>query len=161
MSNGHSHKDQSSGINWGGIVKGALAVGAVAVGVELMFPGTMKGLWENVSKLGEPAKQLADGQKPEPSGLENFMSGVKNFLGTGIGEVILRVGGMVMAITGISYLLNGSKKSDHEQERAGQYAEARESFQLREDIRKAQAVMMARMQASGHAPAMAAGPQRG
>ncbi|MBY0408048.1 MAG: hypothetical protein K2Q01_10175 [Rickettsiales bacterium] len=149
--------ENKSSINWGGIVKTALAAGAILIGIELVSEGTIGKVVETISKIGDKAPV----PKPEEAGwiARNF-GGLNSAIGDGIGKVLLKIGGIAMAITGISYLL-GSKGSDHEKQHAERYHEARESFALREDMRKMQTVMQMRMQAQGYEPAMVGQPARG
>jgi|GEM_PF-6729796 len=137
MSDGQEKKS----INWGGLIKGLAAGAAIIAGVMLVAPGLIPGIAEGLGGL--------------------FSGGASPALTEGIGLVITKVAGAAMAITGLSYLFSDKSGADNASRHAEHHAEAKESFAIREDMRKMQAVMMARMQANGHQPAMAAAGQPG
>ena len=133
------------GINWGGLVKGILAGAAVVAGIALATTGSLSGLGNFLSGMmaGNPGANSA-----LPAVLEK------------IGDVLPRVIGAMIAFSGASYLFSdGSSQNENAQRHSENYTEAKESFAAREDMRKMQAVMIARMKAAGHEPAMAMGAQ--
>lgn len=175
MSEGQS----KSSVNWGGIVNGLLAAGAIIGGALIVCPETVTGIGQSIgnaftsteSKVtedamkaaaakvseagvtGEAAKELVTNtiketakgaaEKAAPSFFEKMV-------GQGIGSLIVKAAGAVIAYMGISYLLNGNKDADRQKELAERHKEQHESFAIREDIRKMQAVMQTRMAAAGH-----------
>lgn len=135
-----SEDNGKKSINWGGLVKNLAAGAAVVAGVMLVCPGLLPGIVEGVGSL--------------------FKEGAMPAISPVIGDAIRIVAGAAMSITGLSYLFSGSKDSENAERHSQHYQEAKESFAIREDMRKMQTIMMARMQASGHQPAMAAQPAR-
>ena len=135
------------GINWGGLVKGILAGAAVVAGIALATTGSLSGLGNLLS--GMMASTPGGGSSTLPLVIEK------------IGDVLPRVIGAMIAFTGASYLFSdgSSNQNENAQRHSEHYTEAKESFAAREDMRKMQAVMMARMKAAGHEPAMAMGAQ--
>ncbi len=144
-----SEKHKESSINWGGLTKGLLAGGAIIAGIAIVCPGCLSGIADALSKIGAPVAG-----KAAPSLVENGVDYIKSGVGSMLGTVIAKVAGVALAVTGIKYLL--SDKPNNAAEHATQYHEAQESFALREDMRKMQAVMASRMQAAGHEPAAGA-----
>jgi hypothetical protein len=138
-----SDEQGKKSINWGGLIKGLAAGAAVVAGVMLVAPGLLPSIVEGIS------------------GMIGSTGGGASFLSSGVGEVITKVAGAAMAITGLSYLFGGKSDGDNADRHSQQYHEAKESFAIREDMRKMQAVMTARMAASGHQPAMALASQQG
>lgn len=133
-----TERNKESSINWGGLAKGILAGAAVVAGVVLVAPGLLGGLVEGVQNIGTSLAGTAD---TEP-----------NAAAQTLGWLVKKAAGIALAVTGASYLLSGGS-GGNEAEHASRHQEARESFALREDMRKMQAVMMARMQAAGQDPA--------
>lgn len=127
--------EQGRKINWGGLIKGLAAGLAVVAGVMLVAPGLIPSIAEGIGGMFSSA-------------------GGSTFLTEGIGAVITKVAGAAMAFTGLRYLLSDKSESENAERHAQAYHEAKESFAIREDMRKMQAVMLARMQAAGHQPAM-------
>lgn len=146
------HEKGKSSINWGGLCKGLLAGAAIVVGVEMVCPGTVSGILGSMKDMGSGIGKLFTSGGGAPTGEVAKEAG--NWMTSGIGWLVTKVAGAVAVVMGANYLLS-DKKESHETQRAQQHHEARESFALREDMRKMQAVMVARMQASGHEPAMA------
>ncbi len=136
--------DKKSSINWGGIGKGLLAGGAIIAGIAIVCPGMLSGVVETLGKIGTAAPEVV---KAEPGIVENALSGVTSAIGSGIGAVVTKIAGVALAVTGINYLM--SDKTNNAEEHGQRYAEAKESFALREDMRKMQAVMVTRMQNAG------------
>ena len=128
--------------NWGGLVKGILAGAAVVAGIELIAPGTVSGIISSLSTT--PGSTV---------GLKSLIEG--------IGPTLRIIAGAAMSLTGLSYLLSDSSQNENAERHAQTHHEAKESFAIREDMRKMQTVMMARMKASGHEPAMAMAAQQG
>ena len=93
----------------------------------------------------------------KPNLIERGVGAITGGITNTIGNLIAKVAGGVIAVMGLNYLVNGKAPSNNSGEHAERYAEQKESFAIREDIRKMQAVMMARMQAAGHEPAQAGG----
>ncbi|NBO17926.1 MAG: hypothetical protein EBV03_01635 [Proteobacteria bacterium] len=180
-----SKESSKSSINWGGVTNTLLATGAIVGGLILVAPTTMGNLGESISnlfsgtskvdkdaleiaqkvmkdpnitdKVGETSRQLAEKiDAAKPGIVENTMGAITGGITKGIGAVIAKVVGGVIAVMGINHLINGKSSTNNSQEHAERFAEQKESFAIREDIRKMQAVMMARMQAAGHEQ----GPQR-
>lgn len=150
-----SDQQQKSSINWGGLTKGLLATGAIVAGVEMVFPGMMSGMADSISKIGAEAAPT-----PDPSFVEKGVGAVVGGFGKAIGTVAIKIGGIALAIMGVTHLVSHKSDRDNAAEHAQNRAERQESFALREDIRRAQATMMARMQSAGHDPAMAGDMQR-
>jgi hypothetical protein len=132
-----SDDDQGGTFNWGGLVKGILAGVAIVAGVEMIAPGTVSGIIGAFGSSGGPAAGES---------LKGIIEG--------IAPVVRWIAGAAMVATGISAML-GDHSSDNADRHAQAHSEARESFAVREDMRKMQAVMMARMKAAGHEPALA------
>jgi hypothetical protein len=143
-------KGEKKSINWGGLAKGLIAGAAIVVGFALVCPGTTGSIIEGVKNFG----QNVDGKGFMSALSDMFKPGESNWMSSSIGWLVTKVAGAAALIMGANYLLS-DKKESHESGRAREHHEARESFALREDMRKMQAVMVARMQASGHEPAMA------
>ena len=132
--------DQQGGkINWGGLVKNILAGAAIVVGVEMVMPGTFSA----IASAFPSAVPSTGGTMFSSATME------------GIGLIIQKVAGAVIAGMGLSYLFSDGTQNENSDRHAERYSEAKESFALREDMRKQQAVMIARMKAAGHEPAMA------
>lgn len=115
------------------------------------------------ARQAEIDKRLKEAlEAAKPNMVERGVGAVTAFIGKGIGSLIAKVAGGVIAVMGLNYLVNGKSSGDnHAQEHAERFAEQKEAFAVREDIRRMQAVMVARMQAAGHEPAMSGAPQRG
>lgn len=126
--------------NWGGLVKGILAGVAIVAGVELILPGTVSGI---IGAFGQSS-----------GGLDSFKSLVE-----GLGPTVRVIAGGAMAAVGVSALFSDSSQNENAERHSLAHHEAKESFAIREDMRKMQTVMMARMKAAGHEPAMAMAAQ--
>lgn len=127
-------KGEKSSFKWGGLIKGILAGAAVLVGIELVSDGLISGLFSGVGSGGGEA-------------IGSFL---KDSL-SGIGDIIPKIAGVALGAVGLSYLFSDKSQAENTERHSQQYAEAKESFAVREDMRKMQAVMMARMKASGAA----------
>ena len=144
-----SAEHEKSSINWGGIGKGILAGGAIIAGIAIVCPGMLTGVVEGLSKIGTAAPAAV---AAEPGMVENaisgFTGGIASMIGKGITSIALKVAGVALVVTGANYLMS-DKSTSNAEEHATRHAEAKESFALREDMRKMQAVMVARMQNAG------------
>lgn len=129
-----------SAIRWGGLIKNIAAGAAIVAGIALVAPSLIPDLIHGIGSLGSGTAGTA-----APLLSEGLLKGM--------GEVVRYALGAGLAITGLTYLF--SDHNDNGERHAEAFTEARESFQIREDIRKMQAVMKIRMQAAGHEPAMA------
>ncbi|MFO0388943.1 MAG: hypothetical protein ACK502_04385 [Alphaproteobacteria bacterium] len=150
--------EDKKGISWGGLIKGLVATAAVVAGAELMFPGFIEGIVEKAGELKDwiagkftatpeilgpmTAEQAAEKAAAEAASAK-FADSIKS--------VAKFVGGAVLAVSGLKYVLSEKQEAEPEQE----------SFAVREDMKRTQALMIARMRAQGYQPAMAtAGQQR-
>jgi hypothetical protein len=135
----------SKNVNWGGLTTNILAGAAIVIGVELVFPGLSMNLFEGIK--GIATSMVPSAASSEPS-----------FFSTAMGALLTKIAGVAMGIVGVSYLTadKGAAPEPHHHTH-----EQRESFTARLDMQKTQAVMMARMQAQGHEPAMAMAAQNG
>jgi hypothetical protein len=126
-----------SGISWGGLGKDILAGAAIVTGLLIVFPGLGAGLMAAAGAaglaLGAATENVASGGMPE-----------------GVGTLLTKAFGAALAYFGATHFM---KKGDSPELSSQQ--ESAESFTAREDIRKMQALMTARMQAQGYQPAMA------
>ena len=129
--------------NWGGLAKTILAGAAILIGVEMIAPGLISNIIPASLSTGSGSGMFT----------EEAMKG--------IGLIVQKVAGAVIAGIGLSYLFSDKSQNENAERHAEHFSEAKESFAVREDMRKMQTVMMARMKAAGHEPAMAAGPQMG
>lgn len=164
-----SEKHNESSINWGTVGKSLLAGGAVIAGIAIVCPGMLTGVAETLAKIGatdKGAQEIAKvgGFEKAMVALGSGVNAVRDSLvaavGRGVGTIITKVAGLVIGYKGIQYLLSDKSDPSNAQEHAERFHEARESFALREDMRKMQAVMVARMQAAGQGVG-AAGPAVG
>jgi len=143
---GYEENDQESSVNWGKLGKNLLAGAAIVVGACIVFPGLAGALLTGLGALGTSIGGMSIGT-------------VSGEVTSGIGVLLTKAFGVALAAGGASYLL-----SDHGKHSAPSVegpVEAPESYIAREDMRKMQAVMLARMQAQGYQPAMALANQPG
>jgi hypothetical protein len=156
--------------NWGGLTTGLLAAGAIIGGAMLVCPGTVSDIGEKLGNIGSaPPVQ-------EPGMLENagkWLSGswagqatgavgegaswINGKVMSGIATLLIKAAGVVGIALGVNHLINGKSGGDNAKAHAEQHAEQKESFAIREDIRKMQSVMKMRMQAAGHMSGQAIG----
>jgi len=123
---------QKSSVNWGELGKNILAGAAILAGAILVFPSLVPALGGALASMGAA------------------------FTGSAALGTILKVGaGIGLAIAGATHLMADKAGSADEvlDKQAAQYDQR--SFAAEHDIRKMQALMIARMQAQGHEPAMA------
>ncbi len=143
---------EKKGIQWGGLIKGLVATAAIVGGVELLFPGFTAGVISAVKDVGTAiADKLssigtAAAEKTTEAATTEAAPGA---LSKSIGWLATKIGGIVLAVSGLKYLTSEKEAP-----------EERESFAEREDMKRVQALMLARMRAQGYQPAMAAGQQR-
>lgn len=157
---------------WGGLTNGLLAAGAIIGGAMLVCPGTMQSIGESIANIGTQAPPppetpagdsllqsagnaisgawKAVGGDVAVEGLGKGASAVNNFVLSGISSLIVKAVGLVAIGMGVNHLVNGKPAHDNAAEHAQRHAEQKESFAIREDIRKMQSVMAMRMQAAGH-----------
>jgi|SRR5579884_2239971 len=143
----HDHGQEKKSINWGGLIKGLLAGAAIVAGALMIAPAAATAITAAGTALG--AGTIGG----------STLTSLGGFMAEGLGWLITKVAGAGLAYAGISYL--ASDKQPETERHAEHYHEARESFAMREDMRKYQAVMMARMQANGYAPAAQMASQQG
>lgn len=133
--------EEKKGISWGGLIKGLVATAAVVAGAELLFPGFIEG---TVSA----AKSIATSIKDAFTGIDTTKV-VESDLAKNIGWLATKVGGIVLAASGIKYLMSEKQEAPEP-----------ESFAAQEDMKRMQALMVARMRAQGYQPAMPAASQQ-
>ncbi len=145
--------EEKKGISWGGLVKGLVATAAVVAGVELVFPGFVAGVISAAKDVGAAIADkigsvgTAAAEKTTEAATTEAAPGA---LSKTVGWLATKIGGIVLAVTGVKYLT--AEKEE---------APERESFAAQEDMKRMQALMMARMRAQGYQPAMQmAGQQR-
>lgn len=136
MSNSHS------GICWGKIVAGA-AVAAGAVAVVAFFP-------ETSATVGNAIK---DGVSALFGGLGDVGSWIASKVASVAAFVVENKALSIGTAAGAGAL--AASTSMMHQETAPRVSAEEESFAMREDMRRMQALMMARMQAQGYEPAVA------
>ena len=185
MSNENQQEDHS--INWGKLGKGVLAGAAIVAGALIVFPGLAGALVTGVAGIGGAATAAgasasaasaaagttaaASTVVPLGTTVANWWAGTAvahglasatagaTWMEAGIGALITKAIGVVAAVAGASYFL---KKDDKEAAPdMGAKREEEQSFAVREDMRRMQALMVARMQATGYQPAMAVANQQG
>jgi hypothetical protein len=145
--------EDKKGISWGGLVKGIVATAAIVAGAELVFPGLIAGVISAVKDVGaaiaDKFAAIGTAAAAETTAAATTEA-APGALSKNIGWLATKVGGIVLAVSGLKYLT--SEKEE---------APERESFAAQEDMKRMQALMVARMRAQGYQPAMAmAGQQR-
>jgi hypothetical protein len=148
---------KKSSINWGGLAKGLLAGAAIVAGVMIVCPQVIAPLITAVKSI-VPTITAAGQTAASTPGVAAAIE--PNFFSQGIGSLIVRAAGAVMAFGGAHYLLSNKEESPHS-ERMQRAHEAQDSFAVREDMRRMQGLMVARMQANNYQPAMALANQQG
>ena len=154
--------DSKSSVNWGQLGKNMLAGAAIVAGVMIVAPGAIPAVITALSSAATAAGAAftTTGAATATAGTTTgVLAGAETWLASGIGALITKAVGIVAAVAGATYLLSDSK--DTSDEGVGYRREEQESFAAREDMRKMQAVMIARMQAAGYQPAMALANGRG
>jgi hypothetical protein len=144
--------EDKKGLSWGGLIKGLVATAAVVAGAELMFPGFIEGTISAVKDMGSAiAKAFESIGTKAAEGAAGAVDKpvVTSKLAENIGWMATKIGGAVLAISGIKYLMSEKEEAPEQ-----------ESFAAREDMKRTQALMIARMRAQGYQPAMAAAQQR-
>ena len=143
---------ENKGISWGGLIKGLVATAAVVAGAELVFPGFIAGV---VSAAKDVGTAIADklsavsGAAAEKTAEAATTDAAPGTLSKSIGWLATKIGGVVLAVSGIKYLMSEKQEAPEP-----------ESFAAQEDMKRMQALMIARMRAQGYQPAMATGQQR-
>lgn len=135
--------DENGGksINWGGLVKGIIAGAAVVAGIFLIAPTTFTELFSGAGAGG--------------TGIGESLKGIVESLG----PIARPLAGAAIATVGLTQLFSDGSSNENAERHSQAHHEAKESFAIREDMRKMQTVMMARMKAAGHEPAMAMAAQ--
>ena len=142
--------DDNSGVRWGALGKTILAGAAIAAGVMLVTPAGAAML----TSMGAAGGSLA---ASSPS-LAAAATATAEFMSSGIGWLVTKLVGAAVLYKGAQALGDSDKEGPDLNARQ---KEAEMSFAAREDMRKMQAVMVARMKANGYQPAMAAANDRG
>jgi len=161
MSENAEQTTKHSSINWGGLAKGILAGAAIVAGIALAFPGLATGVWQALGDLGVQlsktfaSKAVEEGGKKAIEEVGKKVATEPSFLATSIVWLAQKIGGITLAVVGYKYLTSSKTEMPHPS------PEAEESFAIKEDMRKAQALMMLRMRAQGYEPAMALANQSG
>lgn len=146
--NNHSEGGQSqSKVNWGKIGGDILAGAAIAVGIIIVFPVVGEALAPALGAIGSAIGGV-------------FTHGAAMSAAT-LGTIMAKTFGVALAVGGALHFAKEGEKAEAKEatQDANYQAQAdaydQRSFAAEQDIRKMQALMVSRMQAAGHEPAMA------
>jgi len=127
--------EKHSSINWGGLAKGILTGAAIVAGLLLLFPA----IAQNLATVF-PLEGLSQGVSAITKGMGGFFS---------------IIAGTALVWTGYKHLSAPKTEAPHP------HPEVDESFAIKEDMRRTDALMALRMRAQGYEPAMALANQPG
>jgi uncharacterized membrane protein YccC len=143
--------NQNSSVNWGGLGKNLLAGAAIVAGAIIVFPVLAGALAAGIAGIGT-AFGAASASVTASTAIATTAAATA--APAWAGGLMTNLIGIAIAAAGAAYLFR-DKSSNNAPQSAETDEYTQRSFAAEQDIRKMQAIMLARMQANGYQPAYA------